>query len=81
MPGKGLCKKIPQAYVNLRDFSRPPWAAGRLFTVYALYFKDYGSCAVVAAGDHHAVVLCPAMHDAAALQCGINVAADSVPSL
>ena len=37
--------------------------------------------AVVAAGDHHAVVVRPALHNGASLQCRVHVPADGVPRL
>ena len=36
---------------------------------------------VIAAGDHHAIVIGPAFHDRAALQCCVNIATDSIPCL
>lgn len=47
----------------------------------ALYLEDDRACAVVAAGYHHTLIVGPAVHDAAALQCGIDIAAHSIPSL
>lgn len=43
--------------------------------------KITGACAVLAAGDHLLRVAHPAAHDRAALQRGIDVAADAVPRL
>ena len=43
--------------------------------------EDGGPGAVVAASDHHTLVVGPVPHDAAALKGGIDVAADAVPSL
>ena len=37
--------------------------------------------AVVAAGDHHSVIVGPALHDGAALQRGIYIPADGIPGL
>ena len=37
--------------------------------------------AVIAASDHHAIVIRPAFHDGTALERGINVPADSIPCL
>lgn len=47
----------------------------------ALDLEDDGPRAVVAAGDHHAVVVGPALHNGAALQRRIDVAAHRVPRL
>ena len=38
-----------------------------------LDFEDGGARAVVAAGDHHAVVVGPVLHDGATLQRGVHV--------
>ena len=47
----------------------------------ALDLEDDRAGSVIAAGDHHAVVVGPALHDGAALQCCINITADGVPGL
>ena len=47
----------------------------------ALDLKDHRTGPVIAAGDHHAVIVCPAMHDGAALKRGIDIAADGIPCL
>ena len=43
-----------------------------LLAVEAFYFEDDRSCAVVAAGDHHFVVIHPAVHDRSALWPALN---------
>ena len=35
--------------------------------------------AVVAAGNHHAVIVCPALHNGAALKSSVHIPADSIP--
>ena len=35
--------------------------------------------AVVAAGNHHAVIVCPALHDGTALESCVHIPADSIP--
>lgn len=47
----------------------------------ALQLEDDRAGAVVAAGDHEAVVARPAVHDGAALQRRVDVARDAVPRL
>ena len=37
------------------------------------------SCAVVAAGDHHTIIIRPVAHDRTALQSRVHISADSVP--
>ena len=59
-----------------------PGALGvRLGDVDALDLEHHGTRAVVAAGDHHALVRGPAVHDGAALQGRVDEAADAVPRL
>ena len=45
----------------------------------ALDLEDHGARAVVAAGDHHALVIRPLVHDGAALQSSVNIPADGIP--
>ena len=52
-----------------------------LWDIDALDLKNNRPCAVVAAGNHHAVVVRPALHDGAALQRRIDIAADGIPRL
>lgn len=47
--------------------------------IYPLQLKDDGARAIVAAGYHHLFVVRPALHDGAALQCRVDVAADAIP--
>ena len=50
-----------------------------LWNVDAFDLEDDRPGAVVAAGDHHAVVIRPALHDGAALQSRVHIPADGVP--
>jgi hypothetical protein len=52
-----------------------------VFDVDSFDFENDGPCPIGAAGDHHVVVIGPAMHNGPALEGGINIAADGVPSL
>ena len=45
----------------------------------ALDFEDDRPRPIVAAGDHHAVVIRPALHDGAALQSRVHISADGIP--
>lgn len=56
-------------------------SVAHLFHIDSLNLKNDRPGAVVAAGNHDAVVLRPSMHDAAALKCSINIAADGIPCL
>ena len=47
----------------------------------SLDLEDDRPRAIVAAGDHHAVIICPALHDGAPLECRIHIAVDGVPCL
>ena len=46
-----------------------------------LYVKNDRSRAVIAASDHHPVIVGPALHDGAALQRRVYIPADRVPRL
>ena len=46
-----------------------------------LDFENNGACAVIAAGNHHAFIIRPFVHNRSTLQCCINISADSVPCL
>lgn len=46
-----------------------------------LDLENNGAGSIIAASDHHAVIVCPALHDRAALESGVNVPADRVPGL
>lgn len=52
-----------------------------IFNVYPFDFKNNRSCAVITAGNHDFVIIHPSSHDCSALECGINVPADSIPCL
>ena len=52
-----------------------------LRNVDALDLEDDRAGAVIAAGDHHAVIFGPALHDGAALQGCVHVSANCVPGL
>ena len=45
----------------------------------SLYLKDNGTGSVIAASNHHSIVICPLAHNRSALQCRIHVSADSIP--
>lgn len=62
-------------------FGEPGALGVRLGDIDALDLEDHGARAVVAAGNHHAIVRGPAVHDGAALQRRVDVAADAVPRL
>lgn len=47
--------------------------------VEAFDLKDDWPRAVIAASDHDAVVICPSVHDRAALKGGVYISADAVP--
>ena len=35
----------------------------------SFYFENDRSCAIIAAGNHNLVIICPSVHDCAALKC------------
>lgn len=43
------------------------------------YLEDHRPGTVITAGNHHTVIVCPALHYGAALQCRINIPADGIP--
>lgn len=49
--------------------------------IYSLNLKYYRMCPIIAAGDHHSVVICPLTHNRATLQCRIYISTDGVPCL
>jgi hypothetical protein len=49
--------------------------------VYPLDFENDWSCSIVATGNHNLIVIRPAMHNRASLECGIDVPADGIPRL
>lgn len=55
------------------------FAKSGLFNINSFDLEDNGSGAVIAAGNHDFIIICPSMHDRSALQCGINISADGVP--
>ena len=58
---------------------RHHFAKSGLFNINSFDLEDNGSGAVIAAGNHDFIIICPSMHDRSALQCGINISADGVP--
>lgn len=74
-------KRHHQPVVFLLIFPPGYHGSNNLLTVYTLYFENNRSGSIVAASNHYPVILCPAMHDTPALECGINITTDSVPCL
>ncbi len=62
-------------------FFKPKPFFFRLRNIDPLNFENDRPGAIIAAGDHHAFVICPFVHNGAALQRGVNISADRVPRL
>ena len=52
-----------------------------LWNVNTLDFKDDRPCSIIAARDHHSVIISPTLHDRSTLKRGVDISADCIPCL
>lgn len=77
VPSAGIC--IIGRILEVLRFEPFPLIL-RFRDVNALDLEDDRPCAIVAASDHHPLVICPLVHDGTALQSGVHISADGIPS-
>ena len=71
--------KITGRVPSLQQVREPFFLLRSLRDVDSLDFEDNRAGPVITAGDHHAVVVGPALHDGTALKSCVNIAADRIP--